>query len=76
MKPTTRQIYALAAALCELCDEQFPKDRETASELIERVRRELGHPHPRLEDTPARHRRPPNEKSREIRRFFRELNAR
>ena len=55
-KPTTRQVYALAAVLCQLCDETFPATRERASELIERFRRELGHPHPRLEDTPARRR--------------------
>src|SRR6266545_432136 len=42
--PTVRQVYALAAVLCELCDEEFPKDREAASGLIERFRRQLGHP--------------------------------
>ena len=52
--PTVRQIYALAAVLCELCDEEFPKDREAASALIERFRRELGHPRPRLEDVRER----------------------
>ena len=52
--PTVRQVYALAAILCELVDEAFPKDRESASVLIERFRRELGHPHPRLEDAPKR----------------------
>lgn len=55
--PTVRQVYALAAVLCELCDEEFPKDRETASALIERFRRQLGHPRPRLEDSPRRARR-------------------
>jgi hypothetical protein len=49
-----RQVYALAAVLCELCDEEFPKDRQSASELIERFRREVGHPKPRLEDAGAR----------------------
>jgi hypothetical protein len=49
-----RQVYALAAVLCELCDEAFPKDRQSASELIERFRRELGHPNPRLGDAGAR----------------------
>jgi hypothetical protein len=53
-KPTTRQVYALAAVLCQMVDEQFPDTRERASELIERFRRELGHPHPRLEDTRER----------------------
>jgi hypothetical protein len=52
--PTVRQIYALAAALCQLCDEEFPETRHAATELIERFRRELGHPQPRLEDTRAR----------------------
>lgn len=79
--PTVRQVYALAAVLCRMCDEEFPKDREAASELIERFRRELGHPHARLEDTrqrppPRRRRREPSPKTREIQRFFRELNAR
>lgn len=49
-KPTVRQIYALAAALCERAGEQFPETRETASELIERLRIETGHPAPRLQD--------------------------
>jgi len=55
--PTVRQVYALAAVLCELCDEEFPKDREAASALIERFRRQLGHPRPRLEDSARRARR-------------------
>src|SRR5438552_13567150 len=52
--PTVRQIYALAGGLCEKAGEAFPETREQASELIERLRRELGHPAPRLEDTPLR----------------------
>ena len=48
------QIYALAAALSEQADEAFPETFDEASELIERLRRENGHPTPRLEDTPAR----------------------
>jgi hypothetical protein len=52
-RPTIRQIYALAAALCERAGEEFPETRD-ASELIERLRIENGHPAPRLEDTPAR----------------------
>jgi hypothetical protein len=55
--PTTRQIYALAAALCERMGEEFPVTREAASETIERLRIENGHPAPRLEDTPPRRRR-------------------
>jgi hypothetical protein len=49
-RPTVRQIYALAAALCERAGEEFPETRETASELIERLRIETGHPAPRLQD--------------------------
>ena len=37
-KPTIRQIYAVARALCERCGEQFPETRADASELIERLR--------------------------------------
>ena len=53
-KPTVRQVYALAAALCERMGEEFPESRGTASELIERLRTENGHPAPRLEDSPRR----------------------
>ncbi len=53
-KPTVRQVYALAAALCERAGEEFPETREAASELIERLRIENGHPAPRLEDVPFR----------------------
>jgi hypothetical protein len=56
-KATIRQIYALAAALCERAGEEFPETREAASELIERLRIENGHPAPRLEDVPFRPRR-------------------
>ena len=56
-KATIRQIYALAAALCERGGEEFPETREAASELIERLRIENGHPAPRLEDVPFRPRR-------------------
>jgi len=56
-KPTVRQVYALAAALCERADEEFPETSTTASELIERLRVENGHPRPRLEDVPFRPRR-------------------
>ena len=56
-KPTVRQVYALAAALCERAGEEFPETFEAASELIERVRVENGHPAPRLEDVPLRPRR-------------------
>ena len=53
-KPTVRQISALAAALCERAGEEFPETPEAASELIERLRLETGHPQPRLEDVPFR----------------------
>jgi hypothetical protein len=52
VRPTVRQIYALAAALCEEAGEEFPETRDAASELIERLRIENGHPTPRLEDLP------------------------
>jgi hypothetical protein len=53
-KPTVRQVYALAAVLCEQGGEEFPETLEAASELIERLRVEAGHPQPRLEDVPYR----------------------
>lgn len=53
-KPTVRQVYALAAALCERAGEGFPETSDGASELIARLRIESGHPAPRLEDTPIR----------------------
>jgi hypothetical protein len=55
--PTVRQVYALAAALCERAGEEFPETSHDASELIERLRVESGHPQPRLEDVPFRPRR-------------------
>jgi hypothetical protein len=55
--PTIRQVYALAAALCERMGEEFPATRGDASEAIERLRIENGHPAPRLEDSPIRQRR-------------------
>jgi hypothetical protein len=69
-KPTIRQIYALAAALCERAGEEFPWTREAASELIERLRLETGHP-ARLEDTPPRPHR-----NRRRRRFDERLASR
>lgn len=67
-KPTVRQVYALAAALCGRAGEEFPETRDAASELIERLRIENGHPAPRLEDVPFRPRgrrraRPPDERA-------------
>jgi hypothetical protein len=52
--PSVRQIYALAAALAERVGEDFPTTSAQASELIERLRIENGHPAPRLEDTRPR----------------------
>jgi hypothetical protein len=43
--------------LCEQAGEAFPETRAEASELIERLRIENGHPAPRLADTPLRRRR-------------------
>jgi hypothetical protein len=56
-RPTVRQVYALAVELCERAGEDFPLTREAASDLIERLRIENGHPAPRLVDTPRRPRR-------------------
>jgi hypothetical protein len=47
-KPTVRQVYALCAVLCERHGEEFPETRVEASELIERLRIETGHPAPSL----------------------------
>lgn len=59
-----RQVYALAAVLCERTGEGFPETREEATELIERLRLESGHPAPRLEDVPLRARRAGRRRSR------------
>jgi hypothetical protein len=56
-RPTVRQVYALAAALCERAGEAFPETRAEASDAIERLRLESGHPAPRLSDVPLRPRR-------------------
>ena len=48
-----RQVYALAAALCERTGEEFPETREAASELIDRLRTENGRPAPPRHDVPA-----------------------
>ena len=40
LKPTVRQIYALARALCTQTDTCWPDTKAEASELIERLRRE------------------------------------
>ena len=57
-RPTVRQVYALAVALCGGAGEAFPETRAEASEAIERLRLESGHPAPqRLSDVPLRPRR-------------------
>ena len=76
--PTTRQIYALAGALCEWMGEEFPKTRGDASETIERLRIENGHPSPRVEESPRAMRRrrdgrPKSEKTLAFARLAREL---
>jgi hypothetical protein len=53
-KPTVRQVYALAAGLCERAGEAFPQTVDEASELIERLRLDIGHPAPRLADARPR----------------------
>jgi hypothetical protein len=50
--PTVRQIYALAAALCAFTDQDFPRTRDEASDLIERLRIDIGHPEPSLAEPP------------------------
>ena len=59
-KPTVRQVYALAAALADRLGEEFPATAAEASELIERLRTESGHPAPRLEDTLPRRTKHPS----------------
>jgi hypothetical protein len=48
--PTVRQVYALAAALCARHGVEWPRTSREMSALIERLRREIGHPAPRLAD--------------------------
>jgi hypothetical protein len=43
-KPTVKQVYAVARALCERLGEAFPETRAQASALIERLRTENGGP--------------------------------
>ncbi len=47
-KPSVKQIYALAAALCERAGEEFPESTLEASDLIQRLREENGDPRARL----------------------------
>jgi hypothetical protein len=53
-RPSVKQIYALCAALCERQGEGFPETRIEASELIERLRIESGHPNPSLREREVR----------------------
>jgi hypothetical protein len=57
--PTTRQVYALAGALCTRMGETWPATRAEASEAITRLRSENGHPQPRLDDCQPRRRQRP-----------------
>jgi hypothetical protein len=68
--PTVRQIYALAVALCDRSGEEFPATRELASEAIERIRTENGHPAPRLRDAA-----PPRRAGRGTRKLARAIAA-
>jgi hypothetical protein len=77
-RPTTRQIYALAGELCERMGEEFPKTCGAASETIERLRIENGHPSPALENSPRSMRRrrdgrPKSEKTLAFAKLAREL---
>ena len=56
-RPTIRQVYALAHALCVRDGFTFPLTFAEMSYLIEAIRREIGHPEPELDDC-ARRRRP------------------
>lgn len=67
-RPTIRQVYALAHALCARHDEPFPETFEEASASIRRLRLEIGHPQPELDDSPHRSR------PRWLRRLDRELH--
>jgi len=53
-RPTVRQVYALAAVLCDGAGLAFPRTRGQASTLIERLRMDTRHPAPRLADAPIR----------------------
>ncbi len=53
-RQTVRQVFALAAVVCEREGVVFPATRDGASELSERLRLEPGHPRPRREDSAER----------------------
>ena len=53
-RPTVRQVYALAAVLCDGAGLAFPRTRRQASTLIERLRIDTRHPAPRLADVRVR----------------------
>ena len=42
LKPTVKQVYALARELCERAGEEWPATRAEVSALIERLRAENG----------------------------------
>ena len=39
-KPTVKQVYAIAAALCKESGREFPQSRGEASEMIKKLRGE------------------------------------
>jgi hypothetical protein len=53
-RPTVRQVYALAAVLCDGAGLAFPRTRGQASTLIERLRIDTRHPAPQLADVRVR----------------------
>jgi len=70
-RPTVRQVYALAAVLCDGAGLAFPRTRGQASTLIERLRIDTRHPAPRLADvrvrpSPGRGRRRRGRRSRSV----------
>lgn len=53
-RPTIRQVYALAHALCVRDGIAFPLTFSEMSYVLEAIRREIGHPEPALEDCERR----------------------
>jgi hypothetical protein len=47
-KPSVKQVYALAAALCERMGDEFPESRAAASDLLQRLWEENGDPRAKL----------------------------
>src|SRR2546423_7804616 len=53
-RPPRSTLFPYTTLFRSRAGEEFPETRGGASELIERLRIENGHPAPRLEDTPVR----------------------